>query len=284
MGLNLLWSALLIYCFACYAFIFYWVRSPCAEDDENWLIIQALKKEHPVRGWLGLTVASLLCSPLIVPYAVVVVFREEREEHRERRRLLRSHREFSFSWLNPAKLPEEPRSYIEEHTGEMLEQGFQDVGTYIMKTKLPEYYGRVFIHGSGTTVTALCYLNGDQFFSYSTLLESDRVLETSPIEPPKGLLCFTDNPRITAYFVTGAAIGEAYRLHLEKVAEICDQTGDRPLAFSPDLACDVLIYEGRVFSEELFALGRLDARPPAPVLPEGRPVEPEPAPLVDSIV
>ena len=283
MGQNLLWSALLIYCFACYAFTFYWIRT-CGQDDEQWLMLRAQIKEYPIRSWVGMTIAFLLCSPLIVPYAVVVVFREEREESRERRQLLRTHKEFSFIWLNPAKLPEEPRTYIEEHSEEMLDQGFQDVGTFIMKTKLPEYYGRVFLHGSGTTVTALCYLNGDQFFSYSTLLESGRVLETSPIDPPKGLLCFADNPRITANFVTGETISEAYRLHLEKVVDICDETGDRPLAFSPDLACDMLIYEGRVFSEELFALGRLDAPPPAPVLPQGRPVAPVLAPLAESMI
>jgi len=285
MGLNLLWSALLIYCFACYAFVFYWIRTPCEEKkDELWLYFQAFWSQHPVRGWLATVAVFVFLSPLIVPYAVFVCIRKSCQEHRKHRQLLRTHKEFAFIWLNPAKLPEGPRSYIEEHTDEMLDEGFQAVGTYIMKTMIPDYYGCVFIHSSGTSVSSLCYLNGDQFFSFSTLLESGRVLETSPIDPPESLICFTDNPRITAQFATGETIGGAYRRHLEKVAEIYDESGDRPLAFGPEQACDVLEYESRVFSGELFELGRLDAPPPKPVLPAGRPVDAERPLLLDSPV
>lgn len=276
MEMKLLWTALLVYLFACYAFIFYWVRHACEEDQDSlWIYFKELWTQHPVRGWLAMAVTFVFASPLIVPYAVFACFRECRQESQAIRQLLRVHKPFAFIWLNPAKLPAEPSSYIDEHTGEMLDEGFQDVGTYIMKTMIPDYYGRVFIHNSGTTVSSICWMDGDQFFSYSSILESGRVLETTPTSPPDSLRCLADNPRITAHFATGETISGAYRRHLEKLAEIYEETGDRPLAFSPDQAGDVLEYEGRVFSREMFALGRHDAPPPDPVVPAGEPVEPE---------
>lgn len=275
MTVNLLASSLLIYCFACYGFLFYWIKHPCSENDEYDLQYQALLTRYPIQARLAMGLAFSLLSPLIVPFAVVVCIREYLQGKRKLRNLLRTHKEYVFIWQNPVKLPDGPRNYLDEHTDEFLEEGFREVGTYILKTMIPDYYGRVFISQSGTCVASLCHMDGDRFFSFSTLLTSGRVLETSAIDPPEELINFTNNPRLTAQFVTGETIGGTYRRHLEKTADIFSDTSDRPLAFDADQACDVLVYEGRVFSSELFKLSRLDAPPPEPVLPDGRPTEME---------
>ena len=273
MAVNLLASSLLIYCFTCYGFFFYWIRREVDENDELELKYQAVLKQKPFQARLATCLAFLLLGPLIAPFGVVVGFQEYLRVKRRLRHLLRTHREYAFIWQNPDKLPDGPRSYFDEHNGEFLDDGFQEVGTYIMKTTIPDYYGRLFISRSGTSVAGLCHMNGDRFFSFSTLLESGRVLETSAIDPPKDLICFTKNPRMTAQYATGEMVGGTYRRHLEKTSEIFSETSDRPLAFDADQACDVLVYEDRVFSRELFKLGRHDAPPPEPVLPEGRPTE-----------
>lgn len=275
MAFNLLVSSLLIYCFACYGFLFYWIRNPCKEheNDDVELQYRAVLNQNPIQARFAMSLAFLLLSPLIVPFGLVVAVREHLREKRGLQRLLQSHREFAFVWQNPAKLPDGPRQYIEEHSPEFRDNEFEEVGTYILKTMVPDYYGKVWINDSGTCVATLCHMDGDRFFSFTTLFASGRVLETSPIDPPEGLLCFTENPRITAQFATGQSISGAYQRHLELAAEIAAETSDQLLAYDADAACDVLVYEGRVFSEELFQLGRLDVPPPEPELPAGRPAE-----------
>ena len=273
MAVNLLVSSLLIYCFACYGFLFYWINHPCDENDECDRQYQANLTQNPIQARVAMCLAFLLLSPLIVPFGVFTGIREYLQGRRRLRHLLQTHEEYAFIWQNPTKLPNGPRSYLDEHTDEFLDDGFREVGTYILKTMVPDYYGRLFISQSGTCVASLSDMDGDQFFSFSTLLESGRVLETSPIDPPEDLICFTKNPRMTAQFAIGETIDATYRRHLEKMSEIFSETSDRPLEFDADQACDVLVYEGRVFSRELFNLGRLDAPPPEPVLPEGRPTE-----------
>ena len=43
------------------------------------------------------------------------------------------------------------------------------------------------------------------------------------------------------------------------------------MVFELDQACDVIQYEGRVFSKELFEMGKRDELPPEAVLPPGVP-------------
>ncbi len=129
MAVNLLMSSLLIYCFACYGYLFYWIRHPCNENDELDLQYQALVRQKPIQARLAMCLAFLVLSPLIAPFGVVVSIRESLQERRKLRHLLQTHRKYAFIWQNPYKVPDGPRSYLDEHTNEFLDDGIQHVGT-----------------------------------------------------------------------------------------------------------------------------------------------------------
>jgi len=285
MLIKLLLSAGIVYCAACYALLLYGIIAIIVEEkspDEKTNIEKVLNQFK--EGWKNASLrdktTTLLCcfiflpslflvmAPLIMPFCVVQCYLGGRRAAAE----LRKHNDYQFVWTNESDLPEEVRKFFDLRTPELLELGFQLDGLYLMKPKPENYYGALFINESGTTVASLTHMFGNDYFGFSSVLESGRCIDTSPTEAIPDLLRFADNPRFTVVFVTDETISSGYQRHQEKLAELFWATDDRVLAFEPEQICDVLQYEGRLFSQELYQYGDQDSPPPAPVLPQALPL------------
>jgi len=210
----------------------------------------------------------LVQLPLIMPFCAVQCYLERRRNVAE----LRKHSDYQFTWTDQNDLPNDIRKFFDLRRPELLELGFQLDGLYLMKPRPENYYGALFINESGTTVASLTHMFGDYYFGFSSILDSGHCIDTSPTEATPGLLRFADNPRFSIVFVPDETIGSGYQRHQEKLAELFWATGDRALVFKPEQICDVLQYEGRVFSEILFEFGDQDEAPPTAVLPVALPL------------
>lgn len=266
---KLLLSALILYCFWCYKI----VLCPCGKcsackksaNDSRWAAIRNARQIAPVYTILVtvLIIAPLfiVAIPFLVPFGAVKIYWEERQNMR------RQHSDLTFAWTNPNNLPAHIQDYFAQCDPELKRLGFERDGVYWMKPQLGDYYGALYINHSGTTVAGLTHLFDSYFCSFSSILESGRSVETAQVEPTKKLSRFVDNPRFTAVFVPGQTLSASYQQHQAKLIELSQTTDDHPLVFEADQICDVLQYEGRLFSHELYQYGDLVEPPPTPILP-----------------
>jgi len=283
MLINVLLSAGIVYCVACYAITLLSSTFCQEEEDETdekiHQCFRAAWKQSPIYMFLAtlfiLVPLFFVLIPLIIPFCAVLMYLEDRKAAAE----LRKHSDYQFAWTNQNDLPDETRKFFGLRTPELLELGFQLDGVYLMKPKPQDYYGALFINESGTTVASLTKIFDNFSCSFSSILESGRCIETSPTEATPDLLRFADHPRYATVFVPDETIRSGYQRHQEKLSELYWTTDDRFLVFEPEQICDVLQYEGRVFSEVLFELGDRDEAPPAAVLPPALPLAWKAGPL-----
>lgn len=273
MLIKLLLSGLILYYFVCFAFVAHCFTTPGCDkkngDGETQQQWDLARQAYPIYTRVIIAMCCVILSPFVVPYGLGIGWQLRKKWVT----LMRTHHDYALVWTSPEKLPQEAREYIEQHTIEMIELGFSEVGIYLMKPEPPNYYGRLFISSSGVSFASLCDMDGSSFFSFNTIFESERFLETSPIDPPSFLRSFANNPRYTGQFLPGHTISSTFRRHQEKIVAVYSETSDRPLILASEQVCDALQYAGRLYGEELLALGRYGERPPEPILPEGRPYE-----------
>ncbi len=131
-------------------------------EDAEWSLSVA-----QLPGWakLGACVVVLLIGPIMFPVWLVQGLVEQHIESRKIEKLKRTHREYVFEKLHPAKLPYGAREHFEE--------GTQPVGLY----------GRCFLNSDGTTFTTLCYILDTPACAMITILQGERVLETTTVGP-----------------------------------------------------------------------------------------------------
>lgn len=280
---NLILGAGIAYCIACYGIVLYSIIASAIEEkspqekekrDKAGERLREIWKKTPFRSKLTIPIfliiflvpLFLVLIPLILAFCVVQNYLAARKAAAE----LRKHVDYIFAWTNPEDLPDNAYRFIDLHTPKLLDLGFEFESVYLMKPTPRDYYGALFINKSGTTVADLIHIDGNGFFGFVSVLESGRAIDTSSVEAMPELLQFAENPSFTAVHVPDQTISTGYQRHQEKIAELQQTTGDRVLTFRPEQVCDVMQYEGRLFSQQLHELGKRDMPPPA-VLPQALP-------------
>jgi len=263
----------LVYCVICWLASLAIVaagRRWWAEEGDECPSFDALLRQYGLRARLAMTAAVLFLGPLlplIALYCSIGMLRE----HMFWANLARTHREYVFERMHPANLPRPARRYVEEHKPALLDLGFTELGTYLLKPEPVTIHGSCLRSRHGETIGELLFILQETAFSFNTVFEDGMVLETSSVEPVDDLERLTETGKYYCHFVPGCSPAEGYRRHLELAAEIEGDTGCRPMAFHPEQLKEVLTYGNRRFGHVSFELGQMNEPPPA-ACPAGTPI------------
>jgi hypothetical protein len=165
------------------------------------------------------------------------------------------------------KLPKAARQYFEEHTPELLDLGFCELGRYILKPEPAQSFGCCFQSADGRTVGALGHMFDSSYYSFSTLFANGLALETASVEETPDLASVNESRTYRAIFLPGVSIGETFVRHEDEIAKLESEFSTRALAFEPEQFRDVLTYENRTYAQLMYETGKHDATPPTAVLP-----------------
>jgi hypothetical protein len=209
----------------------------------------------------------VIIAPVLTPWMVIGCYLSYRREVALMAWLKRNHRENVYEEIHPVKLPRIARQYFEQLAPEMLELSFREMGRYLLKPDPAPSYGFCFESADGRTVGVLGQMFDATYFSFSTLLANGLSLETSSVEETPELARVNESKTFRVVFSPGTSIADAYVRHVEEIAALEVEFGAHALVLGPDQFRDVLTYEGRVFSQLMFEMGKHDAPPPTPLLP-----------------
>jgi hypothetical protein len=261
-----------------YGVMVWWMFSDGeCDEDPRWKVLAALPSPRREFTILAAAIICVFLAPVLFPVCVIRCVRDGLAERAEMKALLRSHRENVYKPLRLGQLPDIARLYFEESTPELLGLGFTEVGTFLLKPEPAKSYGRCFQSPDGLALGVLGQMLSSTYYSFSTLFSNGLVLETASVEASRDLLEINTSKSYRAVFSPNATLAETYARHLQEIDVLQNSIPAYALAFRPDQFDEILTYEGRVYSRELFAMGKKDAPLANPVLPE--PLPPDDLPL-----
>jgi hypothetical protein len=235
------------------------------EEKIGWVL--NIRSPHREIIFLIGTLAVALVAPVLIPWCFTSSFLEDRRREKFFTWLKRTHRDNIYEKIHPVKLPKAARKYFEEHTPELLDLGFCELGRYILKPEPAHSFGCCFQSADGRTVGTLGYMFDSSYYSFNTLFANGLALETASVEETPELASVNESRTYRAIFSPNLSIAETFVLHEEAIAKLESEFNTRALAFEPEQFCDVLTYENRTYAQLMYETGKHDAPPPAAVLP-----------------
>lgn len=265
--------------FLLYAVLGYWglcallavgslfIDCPDQSREERFRWVRDIRSPHREIIFLVGTLAVALVAPVLIPWCLTSSFLDDRRREKFFTWLKRTHRDNVYEKIHPVKLPKAARQCFEQHTPELLDLGFCELGRYILKPEPAQSFGCCFQSADGRTVGALGHMFDSSYYSFSTLFANGLVLETSSAEETPNLASVNESRSYRAIFSPNVSIAESFVRHEEGIAKLESEFSTRALAFEPEQFRDVLTYENRTHAQLMYETGKHDAPPPAPVLP-----------------
>lgn len=229
-----------------------------------------------IRYYLTVAIGGLLLAvvaPILAPHCLITGWIEDRRHNKYIDHLLRTHTEHLFEPLHEVNLPPAVRKEFDQQTQQLANLGFATIGNYRMKQEPENYFGRILQSADGQIICGLLHLFDQFLFSYSTMLEEGRMVETAGCQPFARAEWFLTSTQMRAVFAPDSSLIECLQIHQQAIKDLTAETRAQPVRFEPEQALDVLRYENRLFSKLLYEQGEKDAPPPEPVKPEGTRVE-----------
>ena len=163
----------------------------CPEEstEQKWETLLHMRSPYRELTLLIGTIIIVLIAPVMVPYCLTQGYLADRRHDAFFTWLKRTHRDNVYEKIHPVKLPKSARQYFEEHTPELLDLGFCELGRYILKPEPAQSFGCCFQSPDGRTVGVLGHMFDASYYSFQHAVcktawcSKPRRLKRRPISP-----------------------------------------------------------------------------------------------------